>query len=62
LVNAIKELNAELDALHANSTNVYEADADYAPGTVVVFCGDKEVTLAQQPGDSRVAGVISDNS
>jgi hypothetical protein len=62
LVNAIKELSTELDTLHADLTNVYEVDADYAPGTVVVFGGDKEITIAQQPGDPRVAGVISENS
>ena len=47
-------------ALYADLAEVYEADADYPPGTVVVFGGDKEVTLSQQSGDPRVAGVISD--
>jgi hypothetical protein len=48
-------------ALYADLAEVYEADADYSPGTVVVFGGDKEVTLTQQSGDPRVAGVISEN-
>jgi hypothetical protein len=47
-------------ALYADLAEVYEADADYAPGTVVVFGGDKEVTITKMPGDPRVAGVISD--
>jgi hypothetical protein len=47
-------------ALYADLAEVYEADADYAPGTVVVFGGDKEVTVTRQSGDSRVAGVISE--
>jgi hypothetical protein len=48
-------------ALYADLAEVYEADADYSPGTVVVFGGDKEVTLTQKSGDPRVAGVISEN-
>jgi len=48
-------------ALYADLAEVYEADADYAPGTVVAFGGDKEVTWSQLPGDPRVAGVISEN-
>ena len=48
-------------ALYADLAEVYEADADYAPGTVVVFGGDKEVTLTHLSGDPRVAGVISEN-
>ena len=47
-------------ALYADLAEVYEADADYPSGTVVVFGGDKEVTLSRQSGDPRVAGVISD--
>ena len=47
-------------ALYADLAEVYEADADYAPGTVVVFGGDKEVSLSQMVGDPRIAGVISD--
>jgi hypothetical protein len=40
---------------------VYEADADYAPGTVVSFGGTKEVTVSATAGDPAVAGVISAN-
>ena len=47
-------------ALYADLAEVYEADADYAPGTVVVFGGDKEVTVTRQSGDPRIAGVISE--
>jgi hypothetical protein len=47
-------------ALYADLAEVYEADADYAPGTVMVFGGDKEVTVTRQSGDPRVAGVISE--
>ena len=48
-------------ALYADLAEVYEADADYAPGTVVSFGGDKEVTKSTSAGDSTVAGVISAN-
>jgi hypothetical protein len=39
----------------------YTADADYLPGTVVVFGGDKEITVTTTSHDTRVAGVISTN-
>jgi hypothetical protein len=39
----------------------YEADADYEPGTVLVFGGSKEVTMAVGINDVRVAGVVSTN-
>ena len=47
-------------ALYADLAEVYEADADYAPGTVVVFGGNKEVTVTRQSSDPRIAGVISE--
>jgi hypothetical protein len=47
-------------ALYADLAEVYEADADYFPGTVVSFGGDKEVTVTSLPGDPKVAGVISE--
>jgi hypothetical protein len=48
-------------ALYADLAEVYEADADYAPGTVVSFGGSKEVTVSTVISDQRVAGVISSN-
>jgi len=48
-------------ALYADLAEVYEADADYAPGTVVSFGGTKEVTLCATERDPTVAGVISAN-
>ena len=46
-------------ALYADLAEKYIADADYAPGTVVVFGGEQEVTITDIPGDTRVAGAIS---
>jgi hypothetical protein len=40
---------------------MYTADAEYEPGTVVIFGGNQEVTVSAQHEDSRVAGVISTN-
>ena len=48
-------------ALYADLAEIYSADAEYAPGTVVSFGGDREVTKSVVEGDNRVAGVISEN-
>jgi hypothetical protein len=48
-------------AQYADLAEWYEADADYEPGTVLVFGGDKEVTQAVGIGNVRVAGVVSTN-
>ena len=47
-------------ALYADLAEVYAADAEYSPGTVVSFGGDQEVTRSTVEGDTRVAGVISE--
>lgn len=48
-------------AQYADLAEKYTADAEYAPGTVVEFGGDKEVTVCNSDASSRVAGVISTN-
>jgi hypothetical protein len=48
-------------ALYADLAEKYIADAEYAPGTVVVFGGNKEVTVSSTDADRAVAGVISTN-
>ena len=48
-------------ALYADLAEIYSADAEYSPGTVVSFGGDQEVTRSTVEGDARVAGVISEN-
>jgi hypothetical protein len=47
-------------ALYADLAEIYSADAEYAPGTVVSFGGNQEVTKSITPEDARVAGVISE--
>ena len=47
-------------AQYADLAEIYESDAEYEVGTVVVFGGDKEVTISTEGNDPRVAGVISE--
>jgi hypothetical protein len=51
---------SKLEATYADLAEYYEADEKYEPGTVLMFGGEKEVTLADD-GTSRVAGVVSTN-
>ena len=46
-------------AQYADLAENYAADAIYAPGTVVVFGGQAEITISKDAADERVAGVIS---
>jgi trimeric autotransporter adhesin len=46
----------------ADLAEYYEGDREYEVGTVLVFGGDKEVTVSNIKGDTRVAGVVSDNA
>ena len=46
-------------AQYADLAENYTADAEYAPGTVVVFGGDQEITISTEVADERVAGAIS---
>jgi hypothetical protein len=48
-------------AVYADLAEKYTADAEYAPGTVVSFGGEAEVTASTADGDRRVAGVVSTN-
>ena len=48
-------------ALYADLAELYLADAEYAPGTVVSFGGDFEVTGSDVDSDARVAGIVSTN-
>jgi hypothetical protein len=48
-------------AQYADLAEMYEADEQYAPGTVLSFSGDQEVTKSTVLCDRRVAGVVSTN-
>ena len=46
-------------AKYADLAENYQADADYTPGTVLVFGGECEVTTTTVTHDTAVAGVVS---
>lgn len=48
-------------ALYADLAEIYEADANYDPGTVLIFHGAKDLTTTTIDHDPRVAGVVSTN-
>ena len=48
-------------AQYADLAEVYESDAEYEVGTVVVFGGAKEITISTAGNDRAVAGVISES-
>jgi hypothetical protein len=48
-------------ARYADLAERYAADREYPAGTVVVFGGDKEITVSNIKMDTRVAGIISAN-
>ena len=48
-------------AQYADLAENYASDAEYEPGTVVVFGGDEEITTTNIFADVRVAGAISTN-
>ena len=49
------------EALYADLAENYLGDANYEPGTVLVFGGNAEVTVCAAKGDRKVAGVVSTN-
>jgi hypothetical protein len=46
-------------AQYADLAENYSADAEYPPGTVIIFGGTAEITVSDISHDTRVAGVIS---
>ena len=50
-----------INAHYADLAENYQADATYAPGTVLSFGGTAEVTQSTVDTDQRVAGVVSTN-
>jgi hypothetical protein len=50
-----------VQAKYADLAEHYESDVEYPAGTVVVFGGNKEITVTTQDHDPRVAGIISTN-
>ena len=48
-------------AQYADMAEIYSADADYEPGTVVKIGGEAEITMTTEHADVEVFGVISTN-
>ena len=48
-------------AQYADIAEIYASDAEYSPGTVVIFGGVAEVTVSNEDASPRVAGVVSTN-
>jgi hypothetical protein len=48
-------------AQYADLAEIYESDAEYEPGTVLVFGTTTEVTISTRHEDNRVAGVVTTN-
>lgn len=46
-------------AQYADLAEVYNADAEYSIGTVLIIGGINEVTISTQSCDTRIAGVVS---
>ena len=46
-------------AQYADLAEIYTSDNQYDPGTVVIFGGQKEVTISNFANDTGVAGVVS---
>jgi hypothetical protein len=52
---------SSLESTYADLAERYHADAEYAPGTVLVVGGVNEVTTTNEKADPRVAGIVSTN-
>lgn len=46
----------------ADLAEYYEGDEEYEVGTVLVFGGEKEVTISTSKADTRIAGVVSNTA
>ena len=56
-----KSFTVSATAQYADLAENYTSDSEYAPGTVLVFGGDVEVTQSTVSHDPRIAGVVSTN-
>ena len=60
-VYAVTFQGTATQAQYADLAENYLADNQYEVGTVLIFGGDAEVTTTALRGDTRVAGVVSEN-
>ncbi len=52
------ETNAK-QAQYADVAERYRADAEYDPGTLLVFGGEAEITISAEKYSKRIAGIVS---
>jgi hypothetical protein len=57
--NWVLTTGSRFNATYADLAEKYVADASYEPGTVLVFGGEKEVSVTGMEGSTRVAGIVS---
>ena len=60
-VHAVLFSGTATTARYADLAENYLGDADYEPGTVLVFGGSAEVTVCTAKGDRKAAGVVTTN-
>ena len=60
-VRATEFIGIATSARYADLAEKYLADSTYEPGTVVIFGGSQEITIADTHMDTRIAGVITTN-
>ena len=53
---------SRLQATYADLAEYYEGDREYEVGTVLVFGGDKELTVSNTKEDHRIAGVVTNTA
>ena len=54
--------SSTFEATYADLAEYYEGDKEYAVGTVLIFGGEKEVTISTESDDTRIAGIISNTA
>lgn len=52
---------ANINSSNADLAEMYISDNSYAPGTVVEFGGQFEITISKQSHSTKVAGIVSTN-
>ena len=60
-IYAVNFVGTSTTAKYADLAEMYLADAQYQPGTVLIFGGDDEVTTTDISHDPRIAGIVSTN-
>lgn len=57
--NSKLTMPAGTESYYADIAEKYVSDSPYEPGTVVMFGGDNEVTVANLPETTKVAGIVT---